>query len=50
MNIDKYICLFLGGFGAHKFYEGKVLLGILYVVFCWTFIPSILAFIDLIII
>lgn len=24
------LCLFLGGFGAHKFYEGKILLGIVY--------------------
>ena len=24
------LCLFLGFFGAHKFYEGKALLGILY--------------------
>lgn len=24
------LCLFLGGLGAHKFYEGKILLGILY--------------------
>mgnify|MGYP000134738094 CR=1 FL=1 len=26
-----FLCLFLGWFGAHKFYEGKILLGILYV-------------------
>ena len=25
-----FLCLFLGPFGAHKFYEGKILLGILY--------------------
>lgn len=24
------LCLFLGMFGAHKFYEGKVLMGIIY--------------------
>ena len=27
-----FLCLFFGVFGAHKFYEGKVLLGVLYVV------------------
>ena len=27
-----FLCLFLGVFGAHKFYEGKILLGILYLV------------------
>lgn len=25
-----FLCLFLGCFGAHKFYEGKILLGIVY--------------------
>ena len=25
-----FLCLFLGVFGAHKFYEGKVLAGVLY--------------------
>lgn len=25
-----FLCLFLGYLGAHKFYEGRVLLGILY--------------------
>ncbi|MBQ9985327.1 MAG: TM2 domain-containing protein [Oscillospiraceae bacterium] len=25
-----FLCLFVGLFGAHKFYEGKILLGILY--------------------
>ena len=25
------LCLFLGFFGAHKFYEGKILLGIVYI-------------------
>lgn len=24
------MCLFLGFFGAHKFYEGRVLLGVVY--------------------
>lgn len=40
---------FLGGFGAHKFYLGKVGQGFLYLIFCWTFIPSIIAFIEFII-
>ncbi len=43
------LALFLGGLGAHKFYLGKSGQGILYLVFVWTFIPSILAFIDMII-
>ncbi|PDO86668.1 TM2 domain-containing protein [Kosakonia pseudosacchari] len=40
---------FLGGFGAHKFYLGKPWQGILYLLFCWTFIPAIVSFIEFII-
>jgi TM2 domain-containing membrane protein YozV/cold shock CspA family protein len=43
------LALLLGGLGAHKFYLGKPLLGIVYILFCWTFIPAIIAFIELII-
>jgi TM2 domain-containing membrane protein YozV len=39
---------FLGGFGAHKFYLGKPGMGVLYIVFCWTFIPLIIAFVEFI--
>jgi TM2 domain-containing membrane protein YozV/ribosomal protein L40E len=39
---------FLGGFGGHKFYLGQVGLGILYLLFFWTFIPAIVAFIEFI--
>lgn len=38
--------ILLGGVGAHKFYLGKVGLGILYLVFCWTFIPVIIGLIE----
>ncbi len=40
---------FLGGFGIHKFYLGQVGLGIIYLIFCWTIIPAIVAFIEFII-
>ncbi|RRB43410.1 TM2 domain-containing protein, partial [Escherichia coli] len=40
---------FLGGFGVHKFYLGKIGQGFLYLIFCWTFIPAIIAFIEFII-
>lgn len=43
------LALFLGGLGVHKFYAGKIGTGILFIMFCWTFIPSFIAFIDLII-
>lgn len=26
-----FLCLFLGYFGAHKFYEGRILLGVVYI-------------------
>ena len=38
--------IFLGGFGAHKFYLGKVGMGFLYLVFTWTGIPWIIGFIE----
>ncbi len=40
------LALFLGGFGAHKFYLGKTGAGILYLLFCWTLIPSFVALIE----
>jgi TM2 domain-containing membrane protein YozV len=42
------LALFLGGFGAHKFYLGKKSQGVLYLLFFWTLIPGILGIIDLI--
>jgi TM2 domain-containing membrane protein YozV len=38
--------LLLGGLGIHKFYLGQVAAGILYILFCWTFIPGIIAFVE----
>ncbi len=40
------LALFLGGIGAHRFYLGKIGTGILYLVFCWTFIPSLIGLIE----
>lgn len=37
------LALFLGGLGVHKFYLGRGGQGILYLLFCWTFIPAIIA-------
>lgn len=36
----------LGGLGAHKFYLGKTGQGIVYILFCWTLIPSFIAFFE----
>lgn len=43
------LALFLGGLGIHKFYAGKTGMGILYLVFCWTLIPAIVALVEAII-
>ena len=51
VNKLAYVLLtfFLGGIGIHKFYSGHIFLGILYLLFCWTGIPSLIAFIEFII-
>lgn len=38
--------ILLGGAGIHKFYAGKIGVGMIYLVFSWTFIPSVLGVID----
>ncbi len=40
------LAFFLGGFGAHKFYLGRPGLGVLYLLFCWTLIPGLIAFVE----
>ena len=38
--------LFFGGLGVHRFYLGQTGKGLLYLLFIWTFIPTIIAMID----
>ena len=40
------LCFFIGIFGAHKFYLGQIGLGVLYLLFFWTFIPGIVSFFE----
>ena len=40
------LAILLGDFGVHKFYAGKVGMGILYLLFCWTFIPGLIGLIE----
>jgi len=40
------LAIVLGGLGIHKFYLGKIGMGILYLVFCWTGIPEIIGLIE----
>ena len=40
------LAFFLGGIGIHKFYLGRGGQGIIYLLFFWTFIPAMIAFIE----
>ncbi|NOU94675.1 NINE protein [Paenibacillus sp. LMG 31456] len=40
------LAILLGGLGVHKFYLGKVGWGIVYLLFCWTYIPALIGFIE----
>jgi TM2 domain-containing membrane protein YozV len=40
------LALFLGGFGIHKFYLGQTGWGVVYLIFCWTGIPAVIAFFE----
>ena len=40
------LALFLGSFGIHKFYLGRIGWGIAYLLFCWTLIPGVIALIE----
>jgi len=46
--VDALLCFFLGGIGIHKFYEGKIGMGILYILTCGLF--GIGALVDLVMI
>jgi TM2 domain-containing membrane protein YozV len=41
------LTFFFGGVGAHKFYLGQWLQGLLYALFCWTLIPGLVALVEL---
>lgn len=43
------LTILFGFLGIHKFYLGKIRSGVLYLLFAWTFIPLLLAIIDMII-
>src|SRR5690348_3413444 len=43
-----FLALFLGGLGIHRFYLGQWW-GIFYLLFCWTLIPSLVAFVEAIV-
>ena len=41
------LTFFLGGLGAHRAYLKQPWLCVLYIIFCWTFIPMFVAFVEL---
>jgi len=45
-NTAALLAFFLGGLGVHKFYLGENGRGILYLIFCWTWIPSLIGLIE----
>lgn len=40
------LALLLGGLGIHKFYLGKIFQGIIYLLFCWLYIPALIALVE----
>lgn len=40
------LAMFLGGLGAHKFAVKKFWIGVLYLVFFWTYIPALIGFVE----
>jgi TM2 domain-containing membrane protein YozV len=40
------LALFLGGIGVHRFYIGNPAIGVVYLLFCWTYIPAILGLVE----
>ncbi|MFH1765034.1 MAG: TM2 domain-containing protein [Gemmatimonadota bacterium] len=45
-SVSVGLALVLGGFGAHKFYLDKPGKGFLYLLFCWTGVPSIIGLFE----
>lgn len=46
INTGVVLSVFLGGVGAHFYWLGNMPRAIIYTVFCWTYIPAVLGFID----
>lgn len=43
------LALLLGSLGIHKFYLGKTVLGVIYLIFFWTGIPGLIAWVEAIV-
>ena len=40
------LALLLGGVGVHYFYINKPIAGIIFIALCWTYIPSVIALVQ----
>lgn len=45
-SVAVLLAMLLGGLGLHKFYLNSPGWGVIYLLFCWTFIPAIIGFIE----
>ncbi len=43
-----WLAVLLGAFGAHRFYSKRYILGTLYLLFCWSGVPTAMTIIDLV--
>ena len=44
--IQSALAIFLGSFGAHKFYQGKTIQGVLYFLLSWTLLPGLIGTLE----
>lgn len=44
--IQSALAIFLGSFGAHKFYQGKTLQGVIYFLLSWTTLPMWISIVE----
>ena len=44
--IQSALAIFLGAFGAHKFYQGKTLMGVIYFLLSWTTLPMWISLVE----
>ena len=44
--IQSALAIFLGSFGAHKFYQGKTFLGVIYFLLSWTTLPMWISLVE----
>jgi len=45
-SVAVLFAMLLGGLGLHKFYLNSPGWGVIYLLFCWTFIPSVIGFFE----